>query len=106
MPQSAPQDAEPARDSVTSLAQTLMEYLSRPSGDIDCTDVCHMIHTVKDVAIPIVQPHMTEKNWTKIGTLAGFYGSPDVRIIDHFDLHHFHLHRPCCFAAVRVIFLE
>ncbi len=37
-----------------------------------------MIHAVKDAAIPIVQAHMTEKNWTKIGTLAGFYGSPDV----------------------------
>ena len=60
-----------------------MEYLSRPAGDIDCTDVCHMIHAVKDEAIPIVQPHMTEKNWTKIGTLAGFYGSPDVRL--HFE---------------------
>ena len=69
------QDVEPARDCSTSLAQTLMEYLSRPPGEIDCTDVCHMIHEVKDAVIPIVQPHMTEKNWSKIGILAGFYGS-------------------------------
>jgi hypothetical protein len=36
-----------------------------------------MMENVKDAIIPIFKPHMTEKNWSKIGVFAGFYGSPE-----------------------------